>query len=134
MANTVTSQTLVDGSQRTVLKWYFASDGASGELTNQVIFDASAVSPATANCVIERIRGYQIGFTSLISFDATADVPVMALPTDDSFDYDFRSGGVPYNGIPNNGAAGRTGDILFSTTGFTAAGDIGWIEITVRKI
>lgn len=131
MANTVTSQTLLDGSKRTVIKWYFASDGATGELTDQVIFDASAVSPATTDSSIERIRGYFIGFSGLVEFDATADVAAVVLPTDDQFDYSFVEWNI--NGLPNNGGAGVTGDILLTTTGFTAAGDIGWLEITVKK-
>lgn len=129
MANTVTSQTLLDGSKRSVIKWYFASDGVTGELTDQVIFDASAVSPSTDDSTIERIRGYFIGFTGLVEFDATADVAVVVLPTDDEFDIDF----LATAGLPNNAGAGKTGDILLTTTGFTAAGDIGWLEITVKK-
>lgn len=131
MANTVTSQTLLDGSKRSVIKWYLASDGASGELTDQVIFDASAMTPATTDSTIERIRGYLVGFSGLVEFDATADVAALVLPTDDQFDFDFTN--EVTNGLPNNAGDGKTGDILLTTTGFTAATDIGWIEITVRK-
>lgn len=131
MANTVQSQTLLDGSKRTVIKWYFASDGATGELADQVIFDASAVTPAATDSTIERIRGYFIGFSGLVEFDATTDVAAFVLPSDDQFDYDFTDKVI--NGLPNNGGAGVTGDILLSTTGFSAATDIGWLEITVRK-
>lgn len=131
MANTVTSQTLLDGSKRSVIKWYLASDGASGELADQVIFDASAMTPATTDSTIERIRGYFIGFSGLVEFDATTDVAALVLPADDQFDFDFTNDVT--NGLPNNSGTGKTGDILLTTTGFTAATDIGWLEITVRK-
>jgi len=131
MANTITSQTLLDGSKRTIIKWYFASDGVTGELTDQIIFDASAVTPACTDSSIERIRGYFIGFSGLVEFDATADVAAVVLPTDDQFCYEFKDELI--QGLPNNAGAGKTGDILLTTTGFTAAGDIGWLEITVKK-
>lgn len=131
MANTVTSQTLLDGSKRSVIKWYFASDGVAGELADQIIFDASAMTPAADDSTIERIRGYFIGFSGLVEFDATTDVAALVLPADDQFDFDFTN--EITNGLPNNAGTGKTGDILLSTTGFTAATDIGWLEITVRK-
>jgi len=103
----------------------------TGELTAQAIFDATAVTPVATNSSIERIRGYLIGFTGLVEFDATTNVPVMDLPSNDPFDFSFREWNV--NGIPNNAGAGKTGSVLLTTTGFTAVGDTGWLEITVRK-
>jgi len=131
MANTINTQELIDGTKRTINKIYLASDGVTGELSAQVVFDASAVNPATTDSTIERIRGYFIGFSALLEFDATANQPALVLPADDQFDFDFTD--KFNNGLPNDAGAGKTGDIVLTTTGFTAAGDIGWLEITVRK-
>lgn len=130
MANTITTQTLNDGNKNTIIKVYLASDGVTGDESDTVVFDASAVVPAVTDCTILGIEGYLIGFTALLEFDATTDVPALILPADDQFCFDLDS---RYGGIPNNAGAGKTGDITITTTGFSAATDIGWFILRVKK-
>lgn len=129
MANTVTSQTLVDGSKNTAIHVYLASDGVSGELSNQVIVDASALAGAPTDLKIDRIMGHITGFSAVLKWDATTDVPFLAISDGGHIDFDYREVG----GLQNNAGTGKTGDIMVDTTGFTAAGDAGAITIILSK-
>lgn len=128
MANAITSQTITDGDRNTVLKIYISGDG-TGEETDTVVFDASAVVPSADSCSIMNVEGYLVGFSALLEFDATTDVPAINLPGDDQFCFELDR---RYSGIPNNAGTGKTGDITMTTTGL-GAGDIGWFVIEVKK-
>lgn len=127
MANTTTVRALVDGPNVAVLHVYLASDGASGELTDYVVFDASALIGAVNAHSIMSIQGLLTGFSAKLEFDATTDTPALFLPSGEQFDFNFI---VPIN---NNAGTGITGDIVLTTTGFTASGDEGFFIIKVRK-
>lgn len=133
MANTITIRKLWDLDRRAAIHVYLASDGTSGELSGQIIVDASDLAGAPTTLTIERIEGNLNGFEGLVLFDATTDVPALALPNANSggqFCFKFQS---HYGGLPNTKATGYTGDILLSTNGFTASGDRGHIVLIVRK-
>lgn len=129
MANTVTIRKIVDGVRNAVLHVYVASDGVTGELADQVVVDASALSGAPTKLTIEELQWAFTGFSGTLEFDATTDSPAAALFDGQSGVLDFCS----FGGIPDPLAAGTTGDILLSTTGFSAAGDAGILIIKVRK-
>ena len=39
MANTITSQTLIDGDKRAIIKYFIASDGSTGDVSDGVVVD-----------------------------------------------------------------------------------------------
>lgn len=113
MANTITATTLVDGRRNSVVLVNIAGD-ESGNETNTVLIDRSALlGGAGTETVVTRIEGRLSGFSAVLSFDATTDLPFVSLP-DDDFCYDWRDAG----GVSSNKAgAGATGDILITTSG-----------------
>lgn len=129
MANTVQIQTIQDGPKYTTIKAYLASDGATGELTDQVIFDASAFSGAPTDSTIVKLWASTTGCSFNLEWDATTDVPAISFPADFSESLCFEKIG----GLPNNAGAGKTGDILLNTSGFTAAGDQITLVLLVKK-
>lgn len=130
MANTVTVRTVLDGSKRVVNHIYLASDGASGELTGQVVVDVSGLTPAATTLTIEKVEWCFSGFDGELAFDATADVPFAVLPAASGWSrLDFTC----FGGLSDNSGAGKTGDIVLNTSGFTASGDKGIIIITAQK-
>lgn len=129
MANTVTTTTILDGSRILIVKIELASDGASGEETGTVVVDASTYTPAFTNAKLTALHSSLIGFQAELEWDATANTHLMHLP-DYEYNYSRAEGMIP---IPNNAGAGRTGDIVLNTTGFTAAGDNGTIILVLHK-
>lgn len=128
MANTVTVTAITDSHSLSVLHVYLASDGAAGELTDTVVFDASALIGAKNAYTIEEIEYCLIGFSARLEFDATADVPALVLVNDTPHHICLKE-----NPLRNTAGAGKTGDITITTSGFTASGDQGHIIIRVRK-
>lgn len=129
MANTFTTQTLVDGERNAIIHAYMASDGVAGELTDQVLVDVSALSGAPSTVKVRKITCNLTGFSAVLEFDATADVTFATLPDGSDAEFDYSQ----FGGIQNNAGAGVTGDITISTTGFSASGDVGHITIWVQK-
>jgi hypothetical protein len=130
MANTITSQTLLDGSRNTIVKVTILSD-ASGEITKGIIFDSSAFVNDTQNNKLMRIEYALENFSGTLYWDATTDVQLMTLVADHPSDENFQYTG----GLINNGGSGRTGDILLSTSGLASApaGTTGYIILYVKK-
>ena len=128
MANTVTKTVLMDGDNLSYVRVYLASDGSSGELSDVVLLDASALAGAKNITTIYRIQGSCTGFSAILEFDATTDLPFATLPADEAFDLDFRA-----NPIPNNAGTGITGDVTITTSGFSASGDAAFLLFTVGK-
>ena len=129
MANTVLTQVLNDGPKNAVLKVYLASDGSSGELTDQVVVDVSALSGAPAKVSLVGLTATTTGCSFVLEWDATADVPILGFPADSEDSFCFEK----FGGLPNNSGAGRTGDVVLSTVGFTAAGDQITLILHVKK-
>ena len=129
MANTVAIQTIQDGPKYSVIKVYIASDGAAGELTDQVIYDASTFAGAPTDSTIVKMWASTTGCAFNLEWDATTDVQVLNFPTDFCEDLCFEK----FGGLPNNAGTGKTGDILLNTTGFTAAGDQATIVLWIKK-
>lgn len=128
MANTVTIRKVIDGPSRAVIHVYMAYVDTS-ENTDTVVVDASDLSGAPSKLTVSRVSGNLRGYTAILEFDATADVPFLSLPGDDYFDYCFEH----FSGLKDNSGSGSTGDITISTTGFSASGDAGWLVIEVKK-
>lgn len=136
MANTVTIRKLMEGAKSVVLHVYLKCDGASGELTDQVLLDPTTdVTPAltaASKFTIEEIWYDLSGFDAQLEYDATTDTPIWTLvgASGTTGEHkDFRS----FGGIRDSGGAGATGKIQVTTTGFTAATDQGTIILRIRK-
>ena len=64
-----------------------------------------------------------------VLWDATADVPAFTLPQNHSGAMDW----TPQGGLHNNAGAGKTGNILFTTTGH-AVGDTYTVTLYMHKV
>lgn len=134
MANTVTVTKIMEGPRHAVFHIYLKSDGVAGELTDQTLIDPTAdLSPAgtaSASLTVEKIWYSNVGFDSILEFDATADTPIWKIPAvSDSNKIDFKEVG----GLKDRSGAGATGKITITTSGFTAATDEGTMIIRIRK-
>lgn len=117
MADTVASQIIVDGSRNIVMKFTSISDG-TGE-TDVKKVDISTLAGLPTSVKINKVEYFTHGIGVKIDWDATANVQAFRIPQDESGSVDLAK----YGGIVNNSAAGKTGDILFSTTEVPLAGD-----------
>lgn len=112
MADAVSSQTIIDGARNVVMKFTNLSDGTGESAVLKV--DVSALSGAPSRVRVDRVHYSVNGMVVTMLWDATTDVRMMELAGDGWFD--FRD----FGGLTNDGGAGVTGDILFTTTGHTA--------------
>ena len=127
MANSIVKQTILDGSKWLIVKIHIDGDG-TGEETATVLVDASTYSPAFTNESLEILHANLTGFTCDLLWDATANVVITNIP-----DYEVHLTPTEIGvGFPNNAGAGRTGDILFTTSGL-GAGDHGTITLKIKK-
>lgn len=123
MADSVTTQVLIDGSRLLSLKLTNISDG-SGE-SAVVKVDASAYG-----CSAFRVLKIQFnvqGMNVNLLWDASAPV-LLAVLTDEGV-LDFEAVG----GLPNNAGDGKTGDIKLTTVGHTS-GDSYMILLDLVKV
>ena len=119
MADAVASQTILDGERLAGLRFTNVSDG-TGE-SNVVKVDVSALGANSAGTActevkIQRIYWACIGMSVRLDFDASTNVLAVGLPADSTGDEYYDN----FTGIPNNAGSGKTGDILFTTTGASA--------------
>ena len=131
MADTVATQTIIDGSKTAVLKFTNISDGTGESAVTKV--DVSALSNNSLNqaCTgasIQKIWWQCIGMKVQILFDATSDVLAIELGENQSGFHDYSG----FGGIPNNAGSGKTGDIQFTTVGHSSA-DSYTIILEVNK-
>ena len=131
MADAVTSQTLIDGPNKVVMKFTNVSDGSGESAVTKVDVSALAESLngiACSEVVIERIWWQCIGMKVQILFDATSNAFCIELGENQSGDHDYTS----FGGLTNNAGSGKTGDVLFTTVGHTSA-DTYTIILYMRK-
>lgn len=126
MADAVTTQIIHDGRRNVVMKFTNVSDGTGEADVNKV--DVSTLSGAPTRVAIERLHYSTQGMSVRIEWDATTDVPVWLCPTDSDGTFDFSH----FGGIINDGGAGVTGDVFFTTVGHSA-GDTYTIILEMRK-
>jgi hypothetical protein len=131
MADTVASQTILDGERLVIQKFTNISDG-TGE-TAVVKVDVSALNPnsfgiACNGVKLNKIYATTHGMEVRILFDATTDVFAWMIPQNTNYLMDLSS----FGGIPNNAGAGVTGDVLF-TTSDASSGDMYTIVLECIK-
>lgn len=128
MAATLTTQTLQDGERNAVIHGVITGDGL-GELTDGLLVDVSGLSGAPSTVKIAKIKCTSTSaISTVLEWDATANVAVFVVPENADIDIDYRDVG----GLQNNAGAGITGDIVATTTG-EAAGEYAIITIWVQK-
>ena len=127
MANTITRQTLCDGSRVCVLHFYIKGDG-SGEENNTILVDFSALldNGDKTNVKVLKIISHLSEFEAELAWKGTPNIPFIELNSTAS-EYCFEDIG----GLINN-AVGSNGDIVISTVGLSA-GDSGFITLVLNK-
>ncbi len=129
MAHAVIVQTILDGRKNTIIKVTIKGDGASGELSNAVLFDASAYKTASLYNKIMQIEYQLNSFSAELLWDATSKVAALSLAKDHPHKIDFENIG----GLVNNAGSGRTGDLLITTTGLSAKTYDGYIVLYMKE-
>lgn len=113
MADAVSSQTILDGARYAVMKFTNLSDGTGESAVLKV--DVSALSGAPSSVSIKRIHYDVSGMVATLLWDADTDVRIADLGSNTGT-MDFSE----FGGLPNNAGAGKTGDILLTTTGHSS--------------
>lgn len=135
MANTVSITKILDGVRSAVFHIYIKSDGATGDMTDQVIIDPSTdLVPALGaipSLSIEQIWYDLSGFDARLEFDyLIEDTAVWTLSGGNGVHMDFSH----FGGLKDrSNVLDGTGKLMITTNGLTAAGDNGTIIIKVRK-
>jgi len=121
MANSFTTQTLLDGPRNLVVKLVGILD--TSNLASTLAVDVSTFSGAPS---LVRIDGIDYSIADQLAvqlyWDATTDVPIVNLAGREDVCYK------EIGGLTNNGGTGVTGDILIQTTGW-ASGTQGFTII-----
>ena len=126
MANTVETQTIVDGSRNLVVKVHIHGDG-TGDESETLLIDASSYTPAATSLKLMEVKSNFVGFTAELIWDATTNVHAWQMP-----DYEQRQEFWQVGGIPSNVGAGETGDVLITTSNL-GNGDSGTALLFFKK-
>jgi len=133
MVATATQQILADGPRNLVVKYTIAGttgDTAAGILVNVSGFtDADGTALGANALTLMKATWGLTGFSCALLWDATANVNLLEMPTESADSQDFSK----FGGIKDNSGTGSTGDVLFTTTGYTASGDGGHIYLWFKK-
>jgi hypothetical protein len=132
MADAVATQIIQDYDARAIIKFTNISDGTGESAVLKVDVSTLAVNSnggaACTSVVIERIWAMTDGMGVDVLWDATTDVLCAHIPQNEMYEADFMA----FGGLTNNSGTGKTGDILFTTTGHTS-GDRYTIVLQLRK-
>ena len=131
MADTVTSQTIIDSQKLAILKFTNESDGTGESSVKKVDVSALGKNNLGESCTrvsIRRIYWATRGMGVDIEFDASTNVLAIPLPADSTGDEYYAL----FTGIPNNAGSGITGDIDFTTVGHSS-GDAYSIILVLDK-
>lgn len=133
MAHIVTITKILPGAHRSQFHIFLLSDGASGELEDEVLVDpvGDLGILASSKIVIEMITYDFAGFDARIEFNngQVADNMIWVLPQRADNHLDFN----PWGGLKDFPGLDGTGAIQLTTTGFSNAGSQGTILIMVRN-
>ena len=131
MADTVATQTLLDGERLVIQKFTNISDGTGETAVNKVIVANLAPNSFGVACTgvkINKIWATTHGMEVRILWDATTDLLTWMIPQNTNYFMDFEI----FGGLPNNAGAGKTGNIAF-TTSDASAGDMYTIVLECIK-
>jgi len=133
MADSVTTQTLLDGERLVVMKFTNLSDGTGEVAVNKILpanLAANSFGKACTDLKINKIWSTTTGMAVNLLWDADADVLAWTIPSDTNYWMEF---GEHLGGIPNNAGTGKTGNLAFSTVG-ASAGDAYSVIIECIKV
>ena len=125
MADTVTTQTLLDNERNLVMRFTNISDGTGESAVTKV--DISNLARVPDEVRIEKIDYSIFGQEVTISWGASTNVTAAVLSAGEDCK-DFSKIG----GLTNNAGAGKTGDVLFTLTN-PDAGDKYDITLYMKK-
>jgi hypothetical protein len=133
MADVVTTKIIEDGARTAIMHFTNVSDGSGESAVAKVDVSALSADPvskgACTSVNIECIWYTTKGMGVQIFCDATTNVLAWELIADYGDTLDFSE----FVGLPNNAAAGgKTGDILFTTTG-AGSGDTYSVVLKLKK-
>ncbi len=127
MANTVTTQTLVDGDRNLVILLTGLLDTSNEGRAVKV--DASTYVPAASKIRIDRIQYSISGQLSVIlDWDADTDVRFAALSGQGEVE------ACKFGGLQNNAGAGVTGDIALTTVGWASGSQSYTLLLEMTKV
>ncbi len=132
--NTVAITKIIDGARNAVFHIYIKSDGASGDLTDEVLIDpTSDLNPwmdSSPSLTIDQLWYDLSGFDARLEFDYLIDdTAAWVLSGGNGVHMDFGS----FGGLKDrSGTLDGTGKLMITTSGL-ADGDCGTIVIKVRK-
>lgn len=114
MVDTVTSQTILNGSRNLVMKFTNESD-ATGE-SGVVKVDATSSTFGTPGIHLKIARvAFSVNSGAVrVQWDATSTTDALILTGTGTFDFSY------FGGLPNPQNAGATGKIKFTTVGFVS--------------
>lgn len=124
MADTVSTQILLDGPRHAVVKITNLSDGTGESAVAKVTASSLSGAPATVN--VERVHYNVNGMVATLLWDATTDDRMLELSGYGTFDFSH------FKGLTNPKSTGYTGNILLTTTGHSA-GDSYSIVLELLK-
>lgn len=113
MANTVTTQTLLDGPRNLVLLLTGVLDTSNESRVVKV--DVSSYDPAPTKVRVDKIQfSVAEGLKVVLDWDADTDVRFAAITGTGCLD------ACRFGGLTNNAGAGVTGDIALTTVGYAS--------------
>ena len=127
MAATTIQHVLNDGPRNLTVKYTIG--GTSGDTTAGILLNASDFGLGANSLTLMGVDYALTGFSCNLLWDATANVDLVQLQSDDAESDDYSA----FGGIKDNSGSGSTGDVLFTTTDYTASGDGGYIVLRFKK-
>ena len=125
------STSVIDDEKEVVVRLYKKFTNTTNESALKVI-DVSALASniagdACSEVSITKIDAIISGVTVELLFDATANTSAIKLAADGDHDYSY------FGGLENDAGAGKTGDVLLTTTG-AASGDFFNLIVHADKV
>ena len=135
MADTVTSQTIVNGPSKLIMKFTNTSDGTGESAVQKVDVSSFTVgnrldgttSTTCSEVSIDKIWYNNSGMSVKLLWDASTDVEAIHLK-DSHGEFDFTG----FGGLRNN-ASSPTGDIMFTTVSHSNT-DFYWVVLEMTKL
>lgn len=127
MANTVTSQTILDGDRNLVMLFTGLLDTSNESRVVKV--DASTFVPAATKIRIDKVQ-YSISsqLSLILDWDADTDVRFLALSGQGEIE------ACKFGGLQNNAGTGVTGDIALTTVGWASGSQSYTLLLEMTKV
>jgi hypothetical protein len=118
MADAVSTTVIEDGPRYYTAQFTNTSDGSGEAAVTKIDVSALAQTNHGKTCTgvrISRVWWNTVGMSISMLWDATTNVRCLNFKADDEGSLDFNS----FDGLQNYAGTGKTGDVLFTTTGHT---------------